>query len=113
MADTQSSVNDHERHFLQRIILGGFIAVLLDPDVRRKRDNRQLALPGSRAQNAARTIDLLGNVMKIFIVALVFAGISAAAVSMLLNKFQEPGYVAFTTSGARVGDPGHNLIGPS
>ena len=39
--------------------------------------------------------------------------VSLAAVSMILNKFQEPGYVAFTTSGARVGDPGHNLIGPS
>jgi len=50
--------------------------------------------------------------MRIFIVALIFAGLSAAAVSVLLNQFQEPGYVAFTTSGARVGDPGHNLIGP-
>jgi hypothetical protein len=56
--------------------------------------------------------DLPGNTMRIFIVALVFASLSAAAVSVLLNKFQEPGYVAFTTSGARVGDPGHNLIGP-
>lgn len=54
-----------------------------------------------------------GKAMKVFIVALIFAGLSAAAVSMILNKFQEPGYVAFTTSGARVGDPGHNLIGPS
>jgi hypothetical protein len=51
--------------------------------------------------------------MRVFIVALIFAGLSAVAVSMLLNTFQEPGYVAFTTSGARVGDPGHNLIGPS
>ncbi len=49
--------------------------------------------------------------MKTFIVALVFAALSAAAVSVLLNKFQEPGYVAFSTSGARVGDPGHNLVG--
>ena len=54
-----------------------------------------------------------GKIMKVFIVALLFAALSATAVSMLLNKFQEPGYVAFTTSGARVGDPGHNLIGPS
>lgn len=53
------------------------------------------------------------NAMRVFVVALVFAGLSAVAVSMLLNKFQEPGYVAFSTSGARVGDPGHNLIGPS
>ncbi|MEH2508800.1 hypothetical protein V1291_000154 [Nitrobacteraceae bacterium AZCC 1564] len=50
--------------------------------------------------------------MKTFIVALVFAGLVAAAASVLLNKFQEPAYVAFATSGARVGDPGRNLIGP-
>lgn len=50
--------------------------------------------------------------MKVFVIALVFAGLSAVAASALLNRFQEPGYVAFTTSGARVGDPGHNLIGP-
>jgi hypothetical protein len=57
--------------------------------------------------------DLLGNAMKVFIAALLFAGIAAVGTSMLLHTFQEPGYVAFTTSGARVGDPGHNLIGPS
>jgi len=70
-------------------------------------------LTGSSAQDGAGTTDLPGKTMKVFIVALVFAALSATAVSMLLNKFQEPGYVAFTTSGARVGDPGHNLIGPS
>jgi hypothetical protein len=32
---------------------------------------------------------------------------------MVLNTIQEPSSVAFSTSGARVGDPGHNLIGPS
>lgn len=51
--------------------------------------------------------------MKVFIAALLFAGIAAVGTSMLLHTFQEPGYVAFTTSGARVGDPGHNLIGPT
>jgi hypothetical protein len=30
----------------------------------------------------------------------------------VLNTLQEPSSVAFSTSGARVGDPGHNLIGP-
>ena len=44
--------------------------------------------------------------------ALLFAGIAAGGTSMILNAFQEPGYVAFTTSGARVGDPGRNLVGP-
>ena len=51
--------------------------------------------------------------MKVFVVALVFAALSAVGVSALLNTYQKPGYVAFTTSGARVGDPGQNLIGPS
>ena len=60
-----------------------------------------------------RNNDLLENFMKIFIAALLFAGLAAVGTSMLLHTFQEPGYVAFTTSGARVGDPGNNLIGPS
>jgi hypothetical protein len=33
-------------------------------------------------------------------------------VSIILNTIQRPSSVAFTTSGARVGDPGNNLIGP-
>jgi len=51
--------------------------------------------------------------MKVFVAALLFAAIAAVGVSVLLNTVQEPSSVAFTTSGARVGDPGHNLIGPS
>jgi hypothetical protein len=31
----------------------------------------------------------------------------------LLNIIQQPSSAAFTTEGVRVGDPGHNLIGPS
>jgi len=50
--------------------------------------------------------------MKAFLAALLFAAIAAVGVSLLLNTIQEPSSVAFTTSGARVGDPGHNLIGP-
>ena len=51
--------------------------------------------------------------MKSFVAALAFAVIAAVGVAMVLNTIQEPSSVAFTTSGARVGDPGHNLIGPS
>ena len=51
--------------------------------------------------------------MKVFVAALVFAAIAAVGVSVLLNTIQQPSSVAFTTSGARVGDPGNNLIGPS
>ncbi len=50
--------------------------------------------------------------MKSFIAALLFAAVTAVAVSMLLNTVQQPSSVAFTTSGARVGDPGNNLVGP-
>jgi hypothetical protein len=50
--------------------------------------------------------------MKSFIAAVVFAVVAAVGVAMLLNTIQEPSSVAFSTSGARVGDPGHNLIGP-
>jgi hypothetical protein len=51
--------------------------------------------------------------MKIFLAALVFAAIAAVGMSVLLNDIQQSSSVAFTTSGARVGDPGNNLIGPS
>ncbi len=50
--------------------------------------------------------------MKSFLAALAFAVVSAVGVAMLLNALQQPGYVVFTTGGARVGDPGNNLIGP-
>jgi len=50
--------------------------------------------------------------MKVFLAALVFAAVAAVGVSMVLSGIQQPSSVTFTTSGARVGDPGHNLVGP-
>lgn len=50
--------------------------------------------------------------MKSFIGALVFAVVAAVGVAMFLNTMQQPSSVAFTTGGARVDDPGHNLVGP-
>jgi hypothetical protein len=50
--------------------------------------------------------------MKAFVLSVVAAialGVMAAA---LLNIIQRPAYEAFTTSGARIADPGHNLVGP-
>ncbi|MEH2547734.1 hypothetical protein V1283_004379 [Bradyrhizobium sp. AZCC 2262] len=49
--------------------------------------------------------------MKVFVAAVAFAVVAAVGVAMVLNTIQEPSSVAFTTSGARVSDPGHNLIG--
>jgi len=51
--------------------------------------------------------------MKAFVAALVFAAIVAAGMSIVLNSVQQSSYEAFATGGARVGDPGHNLVGPS
>ena len=51
--------------------------------------------------------------MKAFLAALLFAAIVAVGVSILLDAIQEPSYVAFSTGGARVGNPGHNLVGPN
>ena len=50
--------------------------------------------------------------MKVFIAAVVFAAVAAVGMSYVLNSFQRESYAQFTTSGARVSDPGHNLIGP-
>ena len=51
--------------------------------------------------------------MKVFLAAVLFAAIAAVGVSIVLNSIQKPSYAAFTTGGARVGDPGNNLVGPS
>ena len=50
--------------------------------------------------------------MKSFLAALVFAAVAAIGMSVVLNSIQEPSSVAHTTGGARVGDPGTNLVGP-
>ena len=54
-----------------------------------------------------------GNTMKSFLAALAFAAIAAFCVSSVLDTIQQSSSVAYTTSGARVGDPGKNLIGPN
>ena len=51
--------------------------------------------------------------MRAFIIAVAFAVVAAVGMSFLLNTRQRTSDAAFTTSGARVGDPGHNLIGKS
>jgi hypothetical protein len=53
-----------------------------------------------------------GSTMKVFIAATVFAVFAAFVASIVLSGVQMASYTAFTTSGARVGDPGTNLVGP-
>ena len=49
--------------------------------------------------------------MKIILASLLAAVIIAVGAAYVLDAEQRPAYEAFTTSGARVGDPGHNLVG--
>jgi hypothetical protein len=49
--------------------------------------------------------------MKVFLAAMVFAAIIAVGGAFVLSAVQMPSYVAFSTGGARVGDPGNNLVG--
>ncbi len=49
--------------------------------------------------------------MKAFLSAVVFALIVAAAVPYMLASQQQNSTDAFKTSGVRLDDPGHNLIG--
>jgi len=50
--------------------------------------------------------------MKVFLASVVFAVVAAAGMSLVLGSIQQPSSTSFTTSGARVGDPGHNLMVP-
>ena len=48
--------------------------------------------------------------MKAFISAVIVAVVVAVGAAFVLNTQQKTADKAFATSGARVGDPGHNLI---
>jgi hypothetical protein len=50
--------------------------------------------------------------MKAFLASVAVAvAIGVSAYFVLLGNFQVPSYAAFTTEGARVGNPGSNLVG--
>lgn len=50
--------------------------------------------------------------MKAFLAAIIFAGaVSFGAATFLDRGFQQSSYSAFSTEGARVDNPGRNLIG--
>ena len=49
--------------------------------------------------------------MKVILASLVVAALLGGAAAYVLNAQHRPAHEAFTTSGARVGDPGHNLVG--
>ena len=69
-------------------------------------------IPGFSATAANPSGSSWGSVMKVFLVALVFAAVVAVGTAVFLGGIQQSSSVAFTTDGARVSDPGHNLVGP-
>lgn len=50
--------------------------------------------------------------MKSFVIAIVAALALGLLAATLLNSNQRFAYQAFATSGTRVSEPGHNLVGP-
>ncbi|MDB5590238.1 hypothetical protein [Enterovirga sp.] len=51
--------------------------------------------------------------MKTILLAVVAALAIGAGAAALLSATQKTAYMAYTTSGARVSEPGHNLVGPA
>jgi hypothetical protein len=51
--------------------------------------------------------------LKVIILSAVAALVITFAASFVLDRGQEPAYQAYVGSGARVGNPGTNLVGPS
>jgi hypothetical protein len=49
--------------------------------------------------------------MKAFLSAVIVSAVLAVGAAYVLNTKQQSSAQAFATSGARVGDPGHNLVG--
>jgi hypothetical protein len=51
--------------------------------------------------------------MKVILGAVLIAIVLGVVAALVLNATQRPAYEAYATSGTRVGDPGHNLVGPN
>jgi DNA-binding transcriptional regulator of glucitol operon len=51
--------------------------------------------------------------MKTIVLAVIATLAIAAAAAAVLSGSQRTAYQAYATSGARVSEPGHNLVGPN
>lgn len=50
--------------------------------------------------------------MKVILASILTAVVLAVGASFVLTGVQKPAFEVYSTSGTRVGDPGHNLVGP-
>lgn len=51
--------------------------------------------------------------MKTIVLAMLATILIGAGAAALLSTAQKTAYKAYSTSGARVSEPGHNLVGPT
>jgi hypothetical protein len=51
--------------------------------------------------------------MKVILASALAALVLGVGAAFILNTIQEPAYEAYSTTGARVGEPGANLVGPT
>ena len=50
--------------------------------------------------------------MKVILAGIVASVVLGVVAAFTLRAVQEPAYEAYSTSGTRVDEPGHNLVGP-
>lgn len=51
--------------------------------------------------------------MKTIVLAILCTVLIGAGAAAVLSTTQKTAYMAYATSGARVSEPGHNLVGPT
>ena len=51
--------------------------------------------------------------MKVIFASVLIAVVIGVAAAFVLNTAQRPAYEVYSTSSVRVGEPGHNLVGPN
>jgi hypothetical protein len=49
--------------------------------------------------------------MKVILSAILVAIVLGVGAALILDTTQRPAYEVYSTSGVRIGDPGHNLVG--
>jgi hypothetical protein len=79
---------------------------------RRKRLGDACQFPQSSAKSSETWLSETGAV-KVFLASLVIAIALGVGAAFVLGSTQKLAFQAYSTQSARVGDPGHNLVGPS
>ena len=96
--------NDKSRQLISILLLDGVIRMPTG-------NRRYFILLCAVSVLACECINSRGSVMRVFIAAVVCAAAIGVGAAYVLQMQQETVDVAFSSSSARVGDPGNNLVG--